>query len=67
MGDIAPTSSNRIFLRFSCSKKSKSLGQVHACAIRSYDEKGNFLRETEIPVENGSFSSDLRQIEAVVE
>ncbi len=67
MGDIAPISSNRIFLRFSCSKKSKTLGQVHACAIRTYDEKGNFLRESEIPVENGYFSSEFRQIEAVVE
>ena len=45
----------RLFLSFSCDDKSDATGLLHACAIRHYDDKGTFLRESPVKVQEGSF------------
>lgn len=45
----------RLFLRFSRADQSDATGVLHACAIRSYDAKGGFVRESVVEVQNGSF------------
>lgn len=46
----------RLFLTFRCSSKSETTGKLHACAIRNYDAKGAFIRESAIEFPDGSFS-----------
>ncbi|PAW84349.1 MAG: hypothetical protein B9S29_03930, partial [Opitutia bacterium Tous-C2FEB] len=45
----------RLFLSFSCDEKSDATGLLHACAIRYYDDKGTFLRESPVKVQDGAF------------
>ena len=45
----------RLFLSFSCAEKSDTTGMLHACAIRHYDEKGAFVRESVVEVQEGAF------------
>jgi hypothetical protein len=45
----------RLFLTFSCAENSDATGALHACAIRNYDEKGAFVRETVVEVQAGAF------------
>ena len=45
----------RLFLSFRCDDESDATGMVHACAIRQYDEKGGFVRESVVEVQDGAF------------
>ena len=45
----------RLFLTFSCAENSDATGALHACAIRNYDEKGAFVRESVVEVQAGAF------------
>ena len=47
----------RLFLSFSCAEKSDTTGVLHACAIRHYDDKGSFVRESAVEVQDGSFGN----------
>jgi len=41
-------------------------GLIHECALRSYDEKGQFLRESKLEVEDGSFGEDALQVSGLL-
>jgi len=45
----------RLFLSFRCDENGDATGMLHACAIRQYDEKGAFVRETPVQVHAGAF------------
>ncbi len=53
----------KLFLRISCSENTKTTGKLHACAIREYDAKGKFIRETEVEIPDGNFSKTMLSIE----
>jgi hypothetical protein len=56
----------RFFLHLDRAKGSKAVGYLHECAIRQYDEKGNFLRETPIEVEAGKFGRSPLTVKAAL-
>jgi hypothetical protein len=46
---------HRLFLNFSCAEKSKATGNLHACAIRHYDDQGVFVQESVVEIQGGAF------------
>jgi hypothetical protein len=56
----------RLFLNFSCEDKSDATGVVHACAIRNYDDKGSFVRESVMEVQDGSFGKKPLTLESIL-
>lgn len=57
----------RLFLRFSGAEKSDTTGIVHACAIRNYDDKGGFVRESAVEIKDGGFGKSALLIDAIIE
>ncbi|MEY3131035.1 MAG: hypothetical protein RLY12_1407, partial [Verrucomicrobiota bacterium] len=49
------TGDGRLFLSFRCDDNSDAAGMLHAAAIRYYDDKGAFVRETVMEVQDGAF------------
>ena len=56
----------RIFLRLTRADESEAVGVLHECAVRSYDPKGNFIRESELAIKDGNFGESLLEIDMVV-
>jgi hypothetical protein len=56
----------RLFLSFSCAEKSDAIGVLHACAIRNYDDKGSFVRESVVEVKDGSFGKEPLALETIL-
>ena len=56
----------RLFLRVARSEKSEAAGTLHACAVRSYDDKGAFLNESAIDIKDGAFNSTPLTLETVI-
>lgn len=54
----------RLFLNFGCEGKSDATGKLQACAIRAYDDKGAFVRESAVEVKDGSFGKTPLKLEA---
>ena len=57
---------NRLFLSFSCAKKTDTTGVLEACAIRNYDERGSFVRESVVGVQDGSFGKEPLTLETIL-
>lgn len=53
-----PNSDARLFLRFSNADKSDAAGTLHACAIRSYDKNGKFIRESTVEIPDGNYGKN---------
>ena len=45
----------KLFLKLSRAKGSEATGQLHECAIRSYDAEGKLLREIPLSIKDGKF------------
>ncbi|HJM62996.1 MAG: hypothetical protein QF745_09875, partial [Planctomycetota bacterium] len=56
----------RVFVRLTKKEGSSLEGLIHECALRSYDEKGQFLRESKLEVEDGSFGEDALQVSGLL-
>jgi hypothetical protein len=56
----------RLFLRFSRGENSDATGRLHACAIRSYDAQGTFVRESVVEVQNGTFGKTPLALETIL-
>jgi hypothetical protein len=56
----------RLFLSFSCPEKSDTTGVVQACAIRNYDDKGTFLRESVVEVQDGAFGKTPLTLDTIL-
>ena len=56
----------RLFLSFSCVEKSDTTGMLHACAIRSYDDQGSFLRESVLEIQKRTFGKKPLTLEAIL-
>ena len=54
----------RLFLRFSRADQGGATARVHACAIRHYDAKGDFLRESAVSLKEGRFGESPLTLEA---
>jgi len=56
LGKLGPGADGdgRLFLSFSCADQSDATGVLHACAIRNYDDKGSFVRESVVEIKDGS-------------
>jgi hypothetical protein len=62
----AAAGKGRLFVRFARNEKSDATGTVQACAIRNYDEKGAFLRESTIEIKDGAFNSTPLTLETIL-
>jgi hypothetical protein len=56
----------RLFLSLSCDDKSDATGVLHACAIRHYDDKGAFVRESLVNVQEGAFGKNTLTLTTVL-
>lgn len=56
----------KIFLRLTRADESEAVGVLHECAVRSYDSKGNFIRESELTIKDGNFGKSLLMIETLI-
>ncbi|MGB6219852.1 MAG: hypothetical protein WBG04_02380 [Haloferula sp.] len=56
----------RFFLKLSCADGSDAVGELHECAIRSYDDQGGFIQESEVELEGASFGKSPLRIEAII-
>ena len=56
----------RLFLSFSCAEKSNATGVLQACAIRNYDDKASFVRESVVEVQDGTFGKKPLTLEAIL-
>ncbi len=56
----------RLFLRFATAEKSDASGTLQTCAIRHYDEKGAFLRESSIDIKDGAFGQTPLALERLI-
>lgn len=57
----------RLFIRLSRSDGSDAVGELHECAIRTYDAKGSLLRESKIEIDDGSFGEEQFTVETVID
>jgi hypothetical protein len=57
----------RLFLRLSRADGSDATGELHECAIRSYDSKGQFLHESQVEFQDGTFGESPLRIEATIQ
>ena len=56
----------KLFLTLNRADGSEAEGKLHECAVRSYDPKGKFLRESEVKIKGGNFGDAPLNIEAVI-
>ena len=56
----------RLFLRLGRADGSEASGKLHECAVRTYDSKGGFLRESKLNIKDGNFGKSLLKIDAVI-
>ncbi|MDB4406947.1 hypothetical protein N9173_00135 [bacterium] len=56
----------RFFLRLSRADGSEAVGELHECAIRSYNQKGDFLRESKVEIKEGNFGKEALRIETTI-
>lgn len=56
----------RFFLKLTRADGSEALGELHECAIRTYDDKGKFIRESKVEIEEGKFGESPLEIKAVI-
>jgi len=56
----------RLFLQLSRANGSEASGELHECAIRRYDAKGDFLRETKVEIEDGQFGKSALKIDTII-
>jgi hypothetical protein len=64
--DAEAEGNGRLFLRVARSEESEATGTLHSLAVRSYDEKGDFRRETTLDVKDGAFGSTPFILETVL-
>jgi hypothetical protein len=57
----------RLFLRFSSKEKSKTIGVLNACAIRTYDPQGSFVSESVVDIEDGNFGTKPLKLETTIQ
>jgi len=56
----------KLFLQFSRADGSKVEGQLHECAVRLYDPKGKFVRESAVKIKTGNFGESPLQIDTMI-
>jgi hypothetical protein len=56
----------RLFLQLSRADGSDASGELHECAIRTYDSKGVFIRESKVKIADGNFGKTPLKIEPIV-
>jgi hypothetical protein len=56
----------RLFLRVARSEESEATGTLHSFAVRGYDDKGAFLRETTTDIKDGAFGSTPFTLETLL-
>ena len=56
----------KLFLRLTRADGSEAVGVLHECAVRTYDPKGNFIRESEMKIKDGNFGKSLLMIDTVI-
>ena len=57
----------RFFLRLSRAKESDAVGELHECAIRSYDSNGELIKELGIEIGNGEFGESEFKVNTVID
>jgi hypothetical protein len=56
----------KLFLQLSRADGSKVNGQLHEAAVRLYDPKGKFVRESAVKIKAGNFGESPIQINTVI-
>ena len=60
------TSNARLFLSFNCAENTDTTGVLQACAIRHYDDRGTFVRESGVEVQDGTFGKKTVTVETIL-
>ena len=56
----------KLFLRLSRAAGSDASGKLHECAVRTYDPKGDLLRESQLNIKDGSFGKSRLKVDTVI-
>ncbi|MFT6180528.1 MAG: hypothetical protein ACI9NQ_002069 [Paracoccaceae bacterium] len=56
----------RLFIQLSRADGSNASGKLHECAIRRYDSKGKFVRETPLKIKDGKFGKSELKMDAAI-
>jgi hypothetical protein len=63
----AAAGQGRLFLRLSRADGSDAIGELHECAIRTYNHQGEFVHESKVEIQDGSFGQSPLVIETVID
>lgn len=68
LNQLGPDASGggRLFLSFGSAESSDATGVLHACAIRTYDAEGTFVRESAVEIPDGNFGQTPLTLEATL-
>lgn len=55
-----------LFLNLGRADESKATGQLHECAVRTYDPTGKFLHEIPVKIKDGKFGKSELKVTAVI-
>lgn len=56
----------KLFIQLSRADGSKAQGELHECAVRTYDPKGTFLDELKLNFEDGNFGDSPLKVKSVI-
>jgi len=56
----------RLFLELSRADGSDATGELQECAVRTYDTKGMFLRESPLKIKKGKFGKSALKIDTII-
>jgi hypothetical protein len=62
----SPDGIGRLFLRLSRADGSEASGELHECAIRTYDSHGGFVHETKMEIQDGNFGESPLLLETEI-
>ncbi|MGY8644139.1 MAG: hypothetical protein ACKVJU_23970 [Verrucomicrobiales bacterium] len=68
LNDLGPDKDGkgRFFLRLSRTDGSDAIGELHECALRTYDSNGDLLSESQIDIKNGAFGKSHLKMDAII-
>jgi len=66
--ELRPDKDNkgRLFLELSRADGSDATGELQECAVRTYDTKGMFLRESPLKIKKGKFGKSALKIDTII-
>lgn len=65
LSDLGPDADGKgkLFLKLGRAKGSDAVGELHECAVRSYDPEGRFVSEVKLDIADGKFGESTLKLE----